>query len=69
MFFIVAASIGLTAIFKTTPMLYDVIKLLGATYLIWLGVKLIRSKLQENLEIDLHTAEVSFKQSILVEVF
>ncbi|EHU1557914.1 LysE family translocator [Acinetobacter baumannii] len=68
-FHIVAASIGLTAIFKTTPMLYDIIKLLGAGYLIWLGIKLIRSKLQGNLEIDLHAPEVSFRQSILVEVF
>ncbi len=50
-------------------MLYDVIKLFGAAYLIWLGIKLIRSKLQGNLEIDLHAPEVSFRQSILVEVF
>ncbi|WP_151715866.1 LysE family translocator [Acinetobacter sp. TUM15071] len=68
-FHIIAASVGLTAIFKIIPMLYDVIKLLGAAYLIWLGIKLIRSKLQGSLEINQNAADVSFKQSILVEVF
>jgi threonine/homoserine/homoserine lactone efflux protein len=40
---IVAAAAGLSAIFHAVPTLYMAVKLLGAAYLIWLGIGLFRA--------------------------
>ena len=37
---IAAAAFGLTLLLQAVPLLYAVVKLVGAAYLIWLGVKL-----------------------------
>jgi threonine/homoserine/homoserine lactone efflux protein len=39
---IVAAAFGLAALFAVEPLAYTVVKYLGAGYLLWLGVKLLR---------------------------
>jgi threonine/homoserine/homoserine lactone efflux protein len=39
---IMAAAFGMAILLKTVPVLYVIVKLLGATYLIWLGVKYFR---------------------------
>ncbi|WP_439614770.1 LysE family translocator [Shinella sp.] len=41
---IIAAAAGLTALFHAVPLAYTGVKLLGAAYLIWLGISLFRSK-------------------------
>ena len=41
-FHVVAAALGLTAIFLTVPVLYDAIRYLGAAYLIWLAWDALR---------------------------
>ena len=38
-----AAAAGLSVLFTTVPVLFWIVKVLGATYLIWLGVKLFQS--------------------------
>ncbi|MEM8773413.1 MAG: LysE family translocator [Pseudomonadota bacterium] len=40
---VAAAAFGLAIVFKIVPSLFTVLKLIGAAYLIWLGVKMIRS--------------------------
>ena len=41
---VLAAAFGLAVIFKATPFLYVGLKFVGAAYLIWLGIRMIRSK-------------------------
>lgn len=40
----VAATLGLTVIVQTSPLAFWVIKLVGAAYLLWLGVKALRTQ-------------------------
>lgn len=40
---VLAASLGLSAIFTHAPVLYTLVKIAGAVYLIWLGINIIRS--------------------------
>jgi threonine/homoserine/homoserine lactone efflux protein len=42
---VVAAAFGLSAVFKHVPELYVAVKIVGALYLVWLGIGMIRSKL------------------------
>ena len=46
-------SLGLGALIATSPIVFNVIKYLGAAYLIWLGVQVIRS----HAELELHNVE------------
>ncbi|HEV7246556.1 MAG TPA: LysE family translocator [Shinella sp.] len=41
---IIAAAAGLSALFHAIPVAYTGVKLLGAAYLVWLGISLFRSK-------------------------
>lgn len=43
---VVAAAAGLTALFHAVPALYLAVKLLGALYLVWLGIRMFRAKAQ-----------------------
>ena len=40
---VLAAAFGLAILFQMVPVLYLILKLVGAAYLIWLGIKLWRS--------------------------
>ncbi|MGL1930911.1 MAG: LysE family translocator [Desulfotalea sp.] len=69
---VVAAVLGLSAIFKHSPTLYMVVKLVGAAYLLYLGVSYWRNKssgkngeVQKIKEKSLFSV---FRQSIIVEV-
>ncbi|WP_342641829.1 LysE family translocator [Rhodoligotrophos ferricapiens] len=39
------AAIGLAALLKTFPIAFELVRLAGATYLVWLGIGLIRSEI------------------------
>ncbi len=41
---VIAAAAGLSVVFHVVPTLYTLVKLFGATYLVWLGVSMIRAK-------------------------
>lgn len=43
-FHVIAATAGLSAVFHLVPVLYTIVKLAGAAYLIWLGVVTFRCK-------------------------
>lgn len=67
---VVAAAIGLSALFKLVPALYFVMKIAGALYLIWVGISLIRSA-RQNDKGALPAAKNShriFLESVMVEV-
>jgi threonine/homoserine/homoserine lactone efflux protein len=41
---VIAAAAGLSVVFHAVPALYAAVKLIGAAYLVWLGVSMIRAK-------------------------
>ena len=44
LFHVAAASLGLTLLMQTSEVAFWVIKLIGAGYLVWLGIKVLRSR-------------------------
>ncbi|MBD9396581.1 LysE family translocator [Pseudomonas sp. PDM11] len=44
LFHVAAASLGLTLLMQTSEIAFWVIKLIGAGYLLWLGIKVLRSR-------------------------
>ncbi|WP_448109832.1 LysE family translocator [Pseudomonas azerbaijanoccidentalis] len=47
------AALGLAALFKAAPWTFDVVRLAGAAYLLWIGIQCLRSTLLPNLN-DAH---------------
>lgn len=68
---IIAAAAGLSILFHAVPMLYMVIKLAGAAYLIWLGISMFRDKRQNPAGVPIikkKSGRRAFIESITVEV-
>ena len=72
---VLAAAAGLSVLFHAVPLLYLIVKLAGAAYLIWLGVCLIRSKAQRETAapqfgpvIEPKSGRRAFLESVTVEV-
>jgi len=68
---IVAAAAGLSVLFHAVPVVYALVKLAGAIYLIWLGIMLFRTKASGPGELQAETprsARKAFAESIVVEV-
>ncbi|MER8710340.1 LysE family translocator [Mesorhizobium sp. M1088] len=66
-----AAAVGLSVLFHSVPVLYMAVKLVGALYLIWLGVSLFRAKAQGDVVlpgIQPKSARRAFFESVAVEV-
>jgi threonine/homoserine/homoserine lactone efflux protein len=67
---VIAAAFGLSAVFQHVPELYAVLKIVGAIYLVWLGVDLLRSRgsAAEALTVAPKSAHRAFLESIVVEL-
>jgi threonine/homoserine/homoserine lactone efflux protein len=67
---VIAAAAGLSALFVWVPQLYAVLKIVGALYLIWLGVSIIRSRMEavDIAAIQPKSARRAFIDSMIVEV-
>jgi threonine/homoserine/homoserine lactone efflux protein len=69
---VIAAAAGLSALFHAVPSLYLAVKLLGAVYLIWLGIRMFRARLEAQPEVSAEHIRRSgmraFAESISVEV-
>ncbi len=66
---VIAAAAGLSVLFHAVPPLYVAIKLLGAGYLVWLGISLLRGAGREGAAALPQAAPAAaFRQSVLVEV-
>ncbi|MGO2008556.1 LysE family translocator [Vreelandella alkaliphila] len=57
LFHVLAATFGLTLLIQTSELAFYVVKIIGAGYLIWLGVKVLRSR-------NLFSLEPAKKQSL-----
>lgn len=68
---VVAAALGLAMLFAAVPTLYVAVKIVGAAYLVWLGVKLFRSPdpvATSVAAIAVPSTRRAFWQSVTVEV-
>lgn len=68
---VIAAAASLSMLFHTVPILYTVVKLAGAVFLIWLGLKLICQKAPQSASmpaVQHRSARRAFIESITVEV-
>ncbi|MFQ6550370.1 LysE family translocator [Aestuariibius sp. 2305UL40-4] len=68
---VAAAALGLAILFEAVPVLYTVLKLAGAAYLIWLGVTLFRSDARLHdvgAQIVAKSPRRAFWESVTVEV-
>ena len=73
---VIAAALGLAILFQAVPSIYLALKLVGAAYLVWLGIGLFRSKGVEADGAGARTAEPASKSaskafvaSAMVEIF
>lgn len=48
-FHVALAALGLAALFKTAPWTFDVVRLVGAAYLLWIGIHCLRSTMLPSL--------------------
>ncbi|MRG56568.1 LysE family translocator [Phyllobacterium sp. SYP-B3895] len=67
---VIAAAAGLSMLFHAVPMLYMLVKLAGAAYLVWLGISLFRAKVEDVAlpGIEAKSGRRAFLESISVEV-
>lgn len=67
---IIAAAAGLSAIFTHAPIAYTAVKICGAVYLVWLGISMIRGKLDadELPHVKSSLSKKVFFDSMMVEI-
>lgn len=67
---VIIAALGLAVLFKAVPVLYLAFKFLGAGYLIWLGISMLKAKEPHSGETATITKspQRAFWNSVLVEV-
>lgn len=67
---VIAAALGLAVLFEAVPVLFTALKLFGAAYLCWLGLKLILATPAERVDLALpaHSPRRTFYDSVAVEV-
>ncbi|MDZ7840969.1 MAG: LysE family translocator [Gammaproteobacteria bacterium] len=71
-FIVVASAAGLTVVFSVVPLVYEGLKLCGAVYLIWLGIRMIvsgaRLEEREKAGESRNRQPATFSQGVLVEM-
>ena len=66
---VLAATLGLSAIFLHVPLAYLILKIVGAAYLIWLGVHMMRRPVDTSLPtLTKKSPRRAFVESFLVEL-
>ncbi len=67
---VLAAAAGLSALFAHVPELYAALKIAGALYLIWLGISIVRSRVEgiDAPAIAPRSARRAFVDSMVVEI-
>jgi threonine/homoserine/homoserine lactone efflux protein len=65
---VIAATLGLSAVFRYVPEAYTALKIAGAAYLVWLGVQMLRGGTDEAPKVTPKSARRAFAESIVVEL-
>jgi threonine/homoserine/homoserine lactone efflux protein len=67
LFHVVAAALGVSAVLAASAVAFHTVKYAGAAYLVWLGIRMIRSRNAEIPTAGAAPAQGSFRQGILTE--
>jgi len=60
------AALGLATLFKAAPWTFEVVRLAGAAYLLWLGIQCLRSNMLPNLNANgTAAAKLAWREAIL----
>ena len=65
---VLAAALGLSAILAASAVAFHTVKYAGAAYLVWLGIRMIRTRNAEMLADGAPPARNAFRQGVLTEV-
>lgn len=65
---VLAATLGLSAVFRYVPEAYTALKIAGAAYLVWLGIQMLRGGSDEAPKITPKSTRRAFAESIIVEL-
>jgi threonine/homoserine/homoserine lactone efflux protein len=65
---VIAAALGISAILAASALAFSVVKYAGAAYLIYLGIRMIRSRSQEVIDQPVDAKGYAFSQGIVTEV-
>lgn len=68
LFHVFAAALGLSAILAASAIAFHTVKYAGAAYLVWLGIRMIRTRNAEMAMETSGTTNGAFRQGILTEV-
>jgi len=58
------AALGLAALFKAAPWTFDVVRLAGAAYLLWIGIQCLRTTLLPNPNSDQPVEKARWREAI-----
>jgi len=67
-FHVLAAALGISAILAASAVAFHTVKYAGAAYLIWLGIRMIRTRNAEMAVSASQPSQGAFRQGILTEV-
>ncbi|MBK8008994.1 MAG: LysE family translocator [Rhizobiales bacterium] len=66
---VIAATLGLSAVFRYVPEAYTALKIAGAAYLVWLGIQMLRGGIAGDApKVTPKSARRAFAESIVVEL-
>lgn len=66
---VIAATLGLSAVFRYVPEAYTALKIAGAAYLVWLGIQMLRGGgISDAPKVTPKSARRAFVESIVVEL-
>jgi threonine/homoserine/homoserine lactone efflux protein len=68
LFHVLAAALGVSALLAASAVAFHTVKFAGAAYLVWLGIRMIRTRNAEMTASTLQPSQGAFRQGILTEV-
>ena len=68
LFHVFAAALGVSAILAASAVAFHTVKYAGAAYLVWLGIRMIRSRNVEIIAVSSTPRQNAFRQGIFTEV-